>query len=274
MANYFFKWFGQKIKTVGNESDGHHIATASLEDLIVRGQVAGSVPFNAYGQHAAAGAVTNQVIWPDGAFNLPPAAGVQLTVVSTSAEDDNTPGGTGVRTVDIHYLDANLAEQVETVALNGLTSVTTVATNIRFVQCMHILTAGTNRAAVGTIDATSGGVIYSRISAGSRRCASTARMVPAGKRLLVKGAVAGAASGTAAAVGIIKISSTYFEGHDLTSQSVFVPFGSVAVQDASIPYTFPVPAGPFPAGTVVLMEATTDKGATITGDWFGYLENA
>lgn len=177
-------------------------------------------------------------------------------------------------TFELHYLDANLAEQIEIVTMNGLTPVLTVATNIRFIQCMHIITAGTNKAAVGTINATNSAIVYGQIAAGSRRCTSSARMVPAGKVLYVLGAGAGSVSGTATARTEVKLSSTYFDGHDLTSQGVRMPFATVCLQDGSQFFNFPTPLGPFPAGTIVLMEASTDKAAIITGDWFGYLENA
>lgn len=241
---------------------------------IARGAVDGVMPFSAYGKYVATGAITNQVIWPDGTFAIPPSTGVQMSIVSTSAADDGSPVGTGVRTLDIHYLDDNLLPQVETIIMNGITPVLTVATNIRFIQCMHILTAGTARSAVGTINASNSGQIYAQIAAGSRRCSSSARMVPAGKKLFVAGAVGGSISGTAAAGAEIKISSTYFDGHDLTSQSIFMPFGTITVQDIAVPYTFPIPVGPFPAGTVVLNEVTVDKAATTTSNWFGWLENA
>lgn len=246
----------------------------NFQTAVGRGKVSWAEPFAAYGRFVATGAKTNHVIWPDGTFNIPPASGVQMSIVSTNAADDGSPVGTGVRTLDVHYLDDNLIPQVETITMNGVTPVLTVATNIRFIQCMHILTAGTARSAVGTISASNGGVTYAQIDAGSRRCASSARMVPAGKKLFIAGAVGSSISGTAAASAQIKISSTYFEGHDLTSQGIFMPFGSIGVQDNAVPYTFHIPAGPFPSGSIVLMETTVDKAATITGDWYGWLENA
>ena len=249
-------------------------ANSDVYTQIARGTVSGATPFSGYGQYVSTGTTTNHVIWPDGVFTLPPIGGVQMSIVSTSANDDGSPVGTGIRTMDIHYLDANLVPQVENITLNGLTPVLTVATNIRFIQCMHITTVGSLKAAAGVITATNSAVIYSQIDTGSRRCSSTARMVPAGKRLFVAGATGGSISGTAAAGAVIKISATYFEGHDLTSQTLFIPFGSISMQDMSVAYTFPIPAGPFPAGTVVLMEVTVDKAAIITGNWYGWLENA
>jgi len=241
---------------------------------IGRGLVPGAYPMSGYGQYVSTGPVTNHVIWPDGTFLLPPPAGLQMSIVSTSANDDGSPVGTGVRTIDIHYLDANLNPMIENLTMNGVTPVLTVATNIRFIQCVHIRTAGSLKSAAGVITASSGGQIYSQIDAGSRRCSSTARMVPAGKQLFVGGATGGSVSGTAAAGAIIKISSTYFDGHDLSDQGIFMPFGSISMQDMSVAYTFPIPAGPFPAGSVVLMEVTVDKASTITGNWFGWVENA
>lgn len=239
-----------------------------------RGEIDWASPFSGYGQYVSTGPVTNHVIWPDGTFTLPPAGGLQMSIVSTSANDDGSPLGTGVQTIDIHYVDANLIPQTENVIMNGITPVLTIATNIRFIQCVHIRTAGTLKSAAGVITITNSAVIYSQIDAGSRRCSSTARMVPAGKRLFVSGATGGSISGTAAAGAIVKISASYFDGHDLTSQGVFMPFGSISMQDMSVAYTFPIPAGPFPAGTVVLMEVTVDKAAIITGNWYGWLENA
>lgn len=240
---------------------------------IARGNVAGATPISAYGRYVATGATSNHLIWPDGVFNIPSSAGVQMTLVSSSVEDDNTPGGTGARTVEIHYLDANLVPQSEIIALNGTVSVTTIATNIRFIQCIHIVTAGSAKSFVGTLTVTNGGITYAQVEAGARRCASSARMVPKGKKLYIAGAVGGSVSGTAAAGAQIKLSSTNFDGHDLTSQLIFQPFGSMGMQDTSIPYTFPIPAGPFSEGTIVAMEVTVDKASTITGDWFGWIED-
>lgn len=246
----------------------------NFQTAVGRMEIDWAIPFSAYGKFVATGAVTNHLIWPDGVFNIPAPSGVQMSIVSTSANDDGSPLGTGVRTLDIHYLDSDLNPQIETITTNGLTPVVTVATNIRFIQCMHIKTAGSLKSAAGVITTSNGGVIYAQIDAGSRRCSSSARMVPAGKKLYIAGAIGSSVSGTAAAGAEIKLSSTYFDGDDLTSQLIFIPHGTIGVQDGTIAYSFPIPVGAFPAGTIVAMEVTVDKAATITGDWFGWLENA
>jgi hypothetical protein len=239
---------------------------------VARGFVPNAQPFNGYGQITTAGAVTTpSVLWPDGTYVFPPSSGLQMSIVSTSAND--TAGGTGVQSVHIHYLDSNLAVQSEIVTLNGLTPVLTVATNIRFIQCMHINTIGSGKVAAGNIIASNSGQNYSQIDAGYLRCSSSVRMVPAGQRLFVTSMYGGSTSGTASASAIISIASPSFEGHDFTNQSIFIPFANAAFQDGSAGLTIPAPME-FTAGQAVGLTFTIDKAGTVVGSWFGWLENA
>jgi len=251
------------------------LAVASTRDLrlmLARGDIAGAKPYGAYGERSAGAGETNRVIWPNGVFTLPAAAGVQMSLVSTSANDDKD-AGTGIRSIEIHYLDDALTEQKETVLLEGLTPVLTQATNIRFINCMHAKTFGTFPAtAAGDIIASNGGTTYSQIAAGANRCSSSARMVPAGKCCFVAGAVGGAASGTAAASVIIRIVASELDENQYIDPLILFPFGAIAVQDTSAFYTFPLPLC-FSAGTVIAMSVTTDKAAQVAGSWFGWIED-
>lgn len=235
---------------------------------VARGIVPGAGPFGGYGKRTTTGAESN-ILWPNGTFSIPPAIGVQLSLASTSAED--SAAGTGIRTLDIHYLDTDLNPQVETKTLNGPTPVLTTAADIRFVQCIHLLTVGSAKAAVGTISASAGGVVYAEISAGARRCTSSVRMVPRGSRLLVNALSGGSASGSAGAVTILDVATMNFDGHDFTEAGIFIPLASAALQDGSTSLVLPTPL-PFNEGEVVGMQFTTDKAATIVGSWFGVLE--
>jgi hypothetical protein len=235
---------------------------------VARGLVADARLFGAYGRRTTSGAETN-VVWPDGAYAFPPAAGVQLSIASTSAND--AAAGTGLRTVELHYLDANLDEQYETITLNGLTPVLTVATNIRFAQCVHRVTSGTGKVAAGTISASVGAQIYTQISTGAVRCSSSVRMVPRGMRLLIYALEGGSVSGTAAAQTVIEFATPSFDGHNYITDSVFIPLASAAVQDASLALPLEGPMA-FTEGQACGMTFTTDKAATIVASWFGILE--
>jgi len=240
---------------------------------VSRGLIQGKQLWTAFGERDAAQGEVDFVVWPNGPFAIPAATGVQMTLASTDAND--TAAGTGIQSVHIHYLDANLDERDEIVTLNGVTGVPTVATDIRFIQCMHINTVGTGLKAAGIISATNGGVTYSQIALGKNRCSSSARMVPRKKRLLIYGAFAGAKSATSAGGFIIRLASTEIEGHSFVSpQFVLFPSLGIPVQDGSIPGIFAVPF-PVSAGNVVaITESAPDKAGTVAASWFGVLENA
>jgi len=88
-----------------------------------------------------------------------PAAAAQRSLASSSAND--AAAGTGARTVKIRYFDgAGDGPFEEVVTLNGVTPVNTVATDIRFIELMEVLTVGAVGSNVGTITlygATGGG---------------------------------------------------------------------------------------------------------------------
>ena len=114
---------------------------------------------------------------------IPRPAGIQLEIISSDAADDGSPVGTGVRTVDVHYLDTSGVEQEETVTMNGTTAVTTVATDIADVQWIHTLTVGSAGVAVGNISlqGVAGGTVYEYIKAGGNQSLSCRYTVPTGK---------------------------------------------------------------------------------------------
>jgi len=122
-----------------------------------------------------------------GTIVVPEPGGIQLEVVSDSASD--TSAGTGIQTVDIHYLDTSGVEQEETVILAGLTPVDTVATDIDFVQWVHAKSVGSVGVSVGNISLrdTAGVITYDYISAGGNQSLSAKYKVPTGKTGYVVG---------------------------------------------------------------------------------------
>lgn len=242
---------------------------------VSRGNVEGAVPLFGYGESVAGGALTNQPLLPINigpVVNVPSSSGVQMTVASTSADDDKDDG-TGARSLSLHYLDADLNEQFEEVFLDGLTPVQTTATDIRFVQCTHVKTYGSLKKAVGNISVyTAGPVIYSYINAGYRRCSSSFRRVPAGKRLMIKSLHGGCISGSSDAKCVIRIVTTKIDEYDYTEEGFFLPVMSLVFQDnsVSLPLDMPVPVE---SGVIVGMEYDVDKAATIAGGYSGYFED-
>lgn len=241
---------------------------------VARGNVTGANSVNSFGELKITGSVTDHVIHPSiigNTINVPPEAGLQLSFQSTSSND--TSGGTGINSIHIHYLDGNLDQQEEILTLNGTTGVNTVATDIRFVQCIHIQTVGSNGSAAGDITGTNGGLIYTAIVQGKRRCSSSARRVPNGKRLMVKNLYAGSASATADTRTTIRFVTTYIEGHDFTEDGILFPQAGISLQNSSEALVLDKPFM-IPSGVIVALETTANKAATINGGFIGYFENA
>ena len=259
-------------------NNGKLATTQTYQHEVVRGKVVGASTFGAFGK-LEAGVVTKNVVWPGGAFTFPDqVTGEDITFVSTSAQDG--VAGTGIRVLEIHYLDVDLAPQVAEITLNGSTAVTGQLSGVRFIQDIHIghgaTDVGTGLSAAGVITAYRAGaplVIFSTMAIGSERAESSLRMVPKGKKAFFQGAVGSSISGTAAARAIIEAVATQIAGHQYLDPFIFVPFAAVGVQDGAISPTVPSPVS-FDEGTVIGMRVTTDKGASILADWFGWLEDA
>jgi hypothetical protein len=152
---------------------------------ISEGNVPGHERFSAFGERDAV-VVGGSDIWGGVATKIPiPAdAGEQMEIVSTAAADDGAPVGTGARTVSIHYLNAAGIEQNETITMNGTTPVPLTEPNVRFINGLHIVTAGPNGVAAGNITVYKQGApatVYDRIRVGGTVDLNTAKMIPAGK---------------------------------------------------------------------------------------------
>ena len=241
---------------------------------ITRGRVDGAYPVVIDGYLVTSGAATDVLILEGSTIKDPsvaPPAGLQMSIVSTSAQDG--PGGTGVRSIVLSYLDADLIERQETVVLNGTTPVLTAATNIRWVGEIHLLTYGSGKAFAGDLTVTNAGTRYKFISAGSRTTRSSAFRVPAGKRLIVHTLYAGATSGTSAARVTVDFVASVINSASFADAGILVTQGTIALQDSSVVLSDGALYA-VPAGEIIALRATTDKGATITAGAYGWLEDA
>jgi len=258
---------GECSKTYGMNMD-------ELALAIARGEVEGSEPFGAYGERVNSTAGTNQLLWADGTWYIPnQSTGEQVQIQSTSAND--TVGGTGINSIDLHYLDDQLIFRTEIVPLNGTTPVFTTATNIRFIQCGHMVDYGSLKSAAGNITFTRVATptqIFNQINATYNRCSSSARMVPAGKRAVIYSMVGSCTSG-AGKDAKISIAATYFQGHDYTVDAILIPFGSIAMQDSGIPLTLKIPFVYYEGVVIAMTYTSSNAGLLITGDWFGWIED-
>ena len=243
---------------------------------IARGKVVGATNFGGFGRLEAASGVSKNIVWPNGAFDAPSLAGEDITFVSSSNED-GAGTNTGILSIEVHYLDVNLIPKEVAVTLTGTTPVTGQLTGCRFIQDIHLLTAGSTKAAVGIIKAHKAGAattIYNLIAVGSERAESSLRMVPKGKKAFFAGAIVSAISGTAAARVELQAVASEVSDHQYMDPFILIPFTGIGVQDGGVSPT-KLPIHPvFKEGTVVGIRANSDKAATISATWFGWLEDA
>ena len=118
-----------------------------FELQVARGQIQGHRSVTVFGFNPDVD--TAQVsVWPLPSLITFPAAALQMTVSSTSAND--TSAGTGARTIVVQGLDANYNEVSETVTMNGQTAVTMTALLLR-VNYAYVATTGSGNSAAGDI---------------------------------------------------------------------------------------------------------------------------
>lgn len=225
---------------------------------IARGLVPHSKPFAMYGERQTAGAVADVILWETGMpQTLTVPQGIQLSFVSS---------GTDVRRLKLIYLDGDLNERIEIVTLNGTTPVLTIATDIRFINLAYFLDGPAAR----TVTGTQGGILYVLLSTGQVQFNGALYRVPAGRRLILTAAYAGATSATADARTLVKVETSFFNGDRFADEGILNPVAGFGLQDVTA--TLAIGAYPVPAGEIVALTFKTDKAAEVVGGFFGWIE--
>jgi hypothetical protein len=152
---------------------------------VSRNQVDGHSPIQIFGYSAAVGNTALGPLWEGlttsgGAYAYPSSA-APLVLVSDSASD------TSALSIQIQGLDANYATLVETIALNGLSNVTTTNSFLR----INLMTT-TNGLNVGNITAKISTTTYAKINAGIGQTQMSIYTVPAGYTFFLDGLQANA----------------------------------------------------------------------------------
>jgi hypothetical protein len=117
---------------------------------VAKGNITTEVPVSLVAINETVG-VTLETIWPFGGRYVFPTTTETLDIVSDNAAD--TAAGAGLRTVLVSGLDASYLPISETIALNGVTPVTTLNSYFRVNQVVA-KSAGANLTASGNITVT------------------------------------------------------------------------------------------------------------------------
>jgi len=201
-----------------------------FELQVARGQVDGHTPIEIFGYSAAIGSTAQGPMWEgqtqSGGLYTPPSSAAPLVLVSNSASD------TTALSVKIEGCGANYVALTETIALNGITNVTTTNSFLR-INSMYV-TNGTN---VGTITAKISSTIYAQINAGIGQTQMSIYTVPAGYTFHLYDVQFDAAIGFT--------SSAFMTGQEYNKDNgtgqVTLTHQTVFVQKQETPYVFPIP---------------------------------
>lgn len=171
---------------------------------VAQGRVPGYSSFSLFGYNPDVDQVELSV-WPDGGIVPHPTVAAQLTIVSTSTNDDGSPAGTGARTVYIEGVDGNYAVVSETITMNGTTGVTT-ANSYLYVNQFTVVTVGSVGHNVGEITAKVGATLYDIIAATYNQRTTAHYCVPAGYTAYITEGIftAGQPTGTTGVTGYLK----------------------------------------------------------------------
>ena len=139
--------------TLAQDFDATVSRPTDYKTEVALGRRQGATLWNKFGYNSDVDAGTDEVVasW-GGTFN-PMTTARTLSIVSTSANDDGDPAGTGATGVVVYGVDANRMEQTVVVTLNGTTPVVTTETRLG-VNRMSVFAAGSLDQNDGTITAT------------------------------------------------------------------------------------------------------------------------
>jgi len=120
-------------------------------------------------------------IWSGGGVWVKPTAARVHALVSSSANDDGSPAGTGAQTVVVIGLDASYNLQQETVVMNGTTPVNTAGSYV-MIHRMYVDAVGSDGTVAGTITATAAtdNTVTAQITPGFNQTLMAIYQVPAG----------------------------------------------------------------------------------------------
>ena len=171
--------------SLGQDADAIAVRAIESEIDIAEGKRSGYSIVNKFGRNSDVDAAED--VWDGGGSytGFPISTSELVTVVSSSTND--TSAGSGARTVKIFGLDANGAEQEETVTLDGTTLVDSVNTYSRVNRAIVLTSGGTptnsafNAGAISVAHKTTTSNIFIVMPIGANQSQVCAYTIPAGK---------------------------------------------------------------------------------------------
>jgi len=186
---------------------------------------------------------------------------------------DNSAAQTGVRVVEIDYLDSTYAERAEFLVTNGTTVVTTASVDILRVNAFHTVFAGTSRKAVGAVDIrhVNDTPIYRRIAIGNNRSNTAFYTVPLGKTIYITNWHITETFTTVNRYAIGRLRVTATDGNHYVP-NLFFDKGLLACQDGIAAITVETPILCPQKSDIKISVSCPDTNGVCTGSFSGWIE--
>jgi hypothetical protein len=152
-------------QTLSRDYDSISVRPYDYRTEVALGLRQGHMLWNKFGHNSDVDSASTEVVAEFGGSFVPLTAASTLDLVSDDAQDDST--GTGARSVVVYGIDADHKSQIEVIALNGTTPVTS-SNSYLGVNRIAVYLAGSGQTNAGTISvtATTGGSNQASLPAG------------------------------------------------------------------------------------------------------------
>jgi len=230
----------------------------------------GATTWNKFGYNADVD-VGTEVIAAFGGTFTPLTTASTLTIVSSSANDDGSPAGTGANSIVIYGVDANRVAQTEVVTLNGTTNVVTSTTWLGINRAsIYLAGSGLSNAGLITITATTGGSTQATIPIGEGSTQQSIFFTQLNHTFLADTLILNAEKTGAGASPKVRFKGWVFSEVSNAKYLVFNQLLDTSAENAAVL----TPTQPFVIGekSVLWFEATTDQADTFASIRFSGIE--
>lgn len=150
-----------------NVDHNWHLRNTAYNSDVALGRVTGTSLWNKFWYNSDVDIATSpEVVASFGWSFTPLTTATTLTIVSDSTADDWDPAWTGCNSIVVYWIDANRAEQIEVVTMDGTTNVVTTSTWLWINRvAMFLCWSGQVNAWTITITATTGGSTMAQMPA-------------------------------------------------------------------------------------------------------------
>ena len=255
-----------------DNSGAPQICVQQYLQAIAEGDITGHtlISKTGYGPAATAAETT---LWNPGTAYVFPTANISVEVISTSANDDGSPAGTGANTVVLNYLSSDYNVHTTTLTMNGTTAVAGPTDFFRTNE-FYVTSAGSLKRAAGVISLRLVGgaaTVYDQIAAGYNASRNSVYTVPLGKIVYIHDIMFSCAYSTAGKSERMILQTTCDPLGVVRTDGLFFPHYEAMLLDYSVQKVVGAPIK-CPEKTDIKVSIIGETNAQSTCSYSGWIE--